>query len=136
VSWKPEVVADSTGNWYSNALRFATEDEAKASASELSMRWLAVREWRATECDDPVTHAIVDGRMVEVVARRVTTRDIGLTLHELLTAHSETLYVTRYDGECDAIGVEGITFVDVSDADNPVIELANGQKFVVRIVAQ
>ena len=64
MSWKPEVIADSTGKWYGNALRFATEAEAKASASELSMRWLAVRDWRATECDDPVTHKIENGRLV------------------------------------------------------------------------
>ena len=66
VSWKPEVIADSSGKWYSNALRFETEEEARASAYELSMRWLAVRDWRASECEDPVTHAIRDGKLVEV----------------------------------------------------------------------
>ena len=56
MSWKPEVIADSTGRWYANALRFATKEEAEASARELSLRWLAVRDWRATESDDPVNY--------------------------------------------------------------------------------
>ena len=30
-SWAPEVQTDSTGKWYGNALRFATESEAYAS---------------------------------------------------------------------------------------------------------
>jgi len=56
MSWKPEVIADSSGKWYGNALRFATKREAELSAMDLSMRWTSVRDWRATECDDPVRH--------------------------------------------------------------------------------
>ena len=32
-SYAPEVVADSTGKFYGNALRFATREEAEAEAA-------------------------------------------------------------------------------------------------------
>ena len=53
MSWKPEVIADSSGKWSTNALRFATEEEASAYALDLALRWTLVRDVRATECDDP-----------------------------------------------------------------------------------
>lgn len=57
-SYKPEVQTDNTGKWYGNALRFASREEAKVWADDLSMRWFAVRATRATESDEPVTHAL------------------------------------------------------------------------------
>jgi hypothetical protein len=42
-SWKPVVQTDDTGKWYENGLRFATQDEAKASARDLAARWMLVR---------------------------------------------------------------------------------------------
>lgn len=57
-SYKPEVQTDGTGKWYGNALRFASSEEAKVWADDLSMRWFAVRATRATESDEPVTHAL------------------------------------------------------------------------------
>src|SRR5215472_1149589 len=41
-SYKVEVIADSSGQWCSNALRFATEEEAKVYGDDLFMRWTAV----------------------------------------------------------------------------------------------
>jgi hypothetical protein len=38
-SFKPEVIADSSGKWSGNALRFATREEAKANVQDLMMRW-------------------------------------------------------------------------------------------------
>lgn len=35
-SWKPEVIADSTGKWCGNALRFETYDEAKKYVEDLA----------------------------------------------------------------------------------------------------
>lgn len=58
MSYMPEVTTDDTGKWYGNALRFATYDEALASARALSMRWFAVREYRASESLDPVNYAL------------------------------------------------------------------------------
>lgn len=52
MSFKVEVIADSSGKWVSNALRFATREEAEAAAADLASRWMLVRDWRATEADD------------------------------------------------------------------------------------
>lgn len=66
MSYKPEVQTDNTGKWYDNALRFATYDEAYANARDLAGRWFAVREYRATECDDPVNYRRTDAGLVSV----------------------------------------------------------------------
>ena len=64
MSYKPEVQTDASGNWYGNALRFGSEAEADAWVVDLAMRWTLVRDVRVVESDDPVTHAIVDRRLV------------------------------------------------------------------------
>lgn len=53
-SWAPEVIADSGGKWSRNSLRFATQEEAYASAQALAMRWMLVTDWRAAPADEPV----------------------------------------------------------------------------------
>ena len=70
VSWAPEVIADNTGKWYRNALRFATEAEALASANELASRWYMVRETRAAPAIEPVNYRWDEGlrRAVSCVA--------------------------------------------------------------------
>ena len=55
MNFKPEVIADSSGNWSGNALRFATDEEAKIYVDDLMMRWTAVRDTRVLEVEDPVT---------------------------------------------------------------------------------
>jgi hypothetical protein len=49
VQLKVEVIADSSGEWVSNQLRFATKELAEAYGSDLSCRWTAVREYRVVE---------------------------------------------------------------------------------------
>ena len=63
MSYKPEVIADSSGKWFGNALRFATYDEAFANARDLSLRWFAVCDYRAVESPDPVNYRYVDGKL-------------------------------------------------------------------------
>jgi hypothetical protein len=53
-SWKPEVIADGSGKWCGNALRFATYEAAREYVLDLAQRWTAVREVRVVESDDPV----------------------------------------------------------------------------------
>jgi hypothetical protein len=48
--WKVEVIADGTGQWCGNGLRFTTRKEAEDYGWNLSMRWTAVRSMRAVEC--------------------------------------------------------------------------------------
>lgn len=63
MSWKPEYQADNTGKWCGNGLRFATKEEAEGNVWDLSMRWMAVRQGRVTECDDPVNYRWIDGKL-------------------------------------------------------------------------
>jgi hypothetical protein len=55
-SFAPEVIADSSGKFIGNRLRFATKAEAEANVQNLSWRWLSVRETRVVESDDPVNY--------------------------------------------------------------------------------
>jgi hypothetical protein len=66
MSWSPEVIADSSGEWVGNALRFATREEAEANVLTLAMRWTSVRDTRVVESDEPVNYAWVTGRLVPV----------------------------------------------------------------------
>jgi hypothetical protein len=61
-SFKAEVIADNSGRWVGNELRFATEKEANEYGLDLSMRWTAVRDVRTVESDDPVNYRYVKGR--------------------------------------------------------------------------
>jgi hypothetical protein len=54
LSWAPEVIADDTGNWLPNGLRFATGAEAKGYNAGLFLRWTAVRDTREGPHTDPV----------------------------------------------------------------------------------
>ena len=70
MSFKPEVIADSSGQWCGNALRFATREEAEANVQNLMMRWFAVRETRVVESDDPVNYRWEEGRLVEIATEK------------------------------------------------------------------
>ncbi len=59
MSFKPEVSTDGGKTFNTNALRFATREEAEASAKDLMARWMLVTDWRASESDDPVKHRLV-----------------------------------------------------------------------------
>jgi len=68
MSFKPEVIADDTGQWLSNGLRFATREEAEAQVKDLEWRWHAVTDTRVIECDDPVSHRFdFKSRAIETV---------------------------------------------------------------------
>jgi hypothetical protein len=54
MSWKAEVIADNSGKFCGNGLRFATKREAEAYARDLANRWTLVSEWRVVESDEPV----------------------------------------------------------------------------------
>jgi len=55
-SWAAEVIADASGTWCGNLLRFATWDEARLYSIDLMGRWFAVRERRVVPSQDPVRH--------------------------------------------------------------------------------
>lgn len=74
-SYKPEVIADSSGKWNGNALRFATHEEAELYVADLARRWLLVTDTRVIESDDPINYEIVDGEMRRVMELRPATLD-------------------------------------------------------------
>lgn len=66
MSWKSEVIADNSGEWCGNALRFATKAEAEANVESLKSRWVLVRDTRVVESEDPVNYKWENGRLVDV----------------------------------------------------------------------
>lgn len=66
MSWKPEVIADDSGKWCGNALRFATKEEAEANVANLKARWMLVTDTRVVESDEPVNYKWVDGKLVSL----------------------------------------------------------------------
>jgi hypothetical protein len=64
MSFKPEVIADSSGKWCGNGLRFATREEAEANVRALMNRWMLVVDTRVVESDDPVNSRFIDGKLV------------------------------------------------------------------------
>jgi hypothetical protein len=59
-SWKSEVIADNSGNWCGNELRFETKAEAEGYVLDLFHRWTLVRRTRAVPSDDPVNYVWPD----------------------------------------------------------------------------
>src|ERR1700687_2535925 len=72
MSFKPEVIADTSGKWCGNALCFATSEEAEANVRDLMMRWFAVREIRVVESDDLANYRYVNGRLESLTSEAAT----------------------------------------------------------------
>lgn len=66
MSWKVEVVADSSGNWCNNSVRFASREEADAYGQHLLERWPAARQVRTVESTDPVNYRMEKRRFLAV----------------------------------------------------------------------
>jgi hypothetical protein len=62
----PSRIADNTGEFCGNALRFATKEEAEGNVFDLSMRWMLVRDTRVVESDDPVNYKWENGKLVAI----------------------------------------------------------------------
>lgn len=65
-SWKAEVVADHTGEYVGNALRFATAQEAREYAQDLQSRWIAVQRFRVVDADERVNYAFTSKGLVHI----------------------------------------------------------------------
>jgi hypothetical protein len=53
------VIADDSGKFCGNSLRFGSPDEAKTYAKDLYSRWTAVREYRVVPSTDPVNQKVM-----------------------------------------------------------------------------
>lgn len=67
MSWKTEVIADSSGKWVGNMCRFATEREAQDYVRDLAVRWTSVRDTRTFKSTDPVNYRFTEGRAVPFI---------------------------------------------------------------------
>ena len=47
--FKVEVIADNSGKWIGNGIKFETREEAERYARGMYLRWTAVMEWRVVE---------------------------------------------------------------------------------------
>ncbi len=56
MSFKMEVIADSSGKFVTNAVALATKEEAEAYGKDLAGRWMLVREVRVVESDEKVNY--------------------------------------------------------------------------------
>lgn len=63
MSYKPEVIADSSGKWTGNALRFETVYEAEQYVEDLKDRWTLVSDTRVVKSDEPVNYVWRDSRI-------------------------------------------------------------------------
>ena len=66
MSWAAEVIADSSGQFCGNAMRFETKEEAELYAKDLMGRWILVTEWRVVKSKDPVNYQIKDNKLTSV----------------------------------------------------------------------
>jgi len=66
MSWKSEVIADSSGAWCGNALRFATPAEARGYVWDLSLRWTLVRDTRVIESEDDVNYRWTENGLIPI----------------------------------------------------------------------
>jgi hypothetical protein len=64
MSYRPMVYVQ--GEWAGNGLRFATREEAMASARNLAFRWVLVDDVRVDASDDEVNY-VWDNGLKEVV---------------------------------------------------------------------
>jgi hypothetical protein len=52
--YRVEVIADNSGKWCGNGLKFAAVELAEAYAVDLWSRWTLVRSWRVIDDDQKV----------------------------------------------------------------------------------
>ena len=87
VSWAAEVIADDSGKFCGNALRFATYEEAEQYALDLSWRWTLVVAHRVVRSQDPVNRRWEDGKLVAPDALPIPVR--GPMAHEVTIISAE-----------------------------------------------
>jgi hypothetical protein len=75
MSWKLEIeYVGKEGKWASNAIRFATKEEALSDAHSFRQNWLMENQYRVTESTDPVSHRWENGRLIPLDWERDTRK--------------------------------------------------------------
>jgi len=65
-SFAAEVIADSSGKWVGNGVRFPTEQEAKDYVRDLARRWTLVRDTRVVMSTEPPNYNWVNNGPVRI----------------------------------------------------------------------
>ena len=55
--FRVEVIADNSGVWAGNGIRYDVVTDAVDAARDLHSRWMLVRQWRVIDNND-VVHAV------------------------------------------------------------------------------
>jgi hypothetical protein len=63
MSFAAEFIADSSGKYCGNTLRFETEAEAQVYAEGLMQRWTSCRSFRIVPSEDEVTAAVIECKL-------------------------------------------------------------------------
>ena len=63
MNYKVEVIADDSGKWCGNALRFQTHGEATWYANDLRSRWMLVTATRVVESEEEQNARVVANRL-------------------------------------------------------------------------
>jgi hypothetical protein len=66
MSWRPMFQVGRDPEFYGNAQRYATKEEAEDSARARYNVWTSAVAWRVEESDDLVNYAIIDGQDTRV----------------------------------------------------------------------
>jgi len=64
MSWKAGVKTGDDTEFAFNALRFETREEAQDYVRDLMWRWLAVREAKVEESDEPVNYRFIERKLI------------------------------------------------------------------------
>ena len=90
MSYAMEVIADDSGKWVGNSVRFADEDQATAYAKDLFSRWMAVRQTRVVESADPVNYRF-DASGLTAVEQQPIERSLS-TIARDISQHWASVY--------------------------------------------
>jgi hypothetical protein len=102
-SYKTEVLVE--GSWASNALRFATAEEAEMAGRELLSRWYVPTDYRSAPSEDPVNARMPGEYMrAEHIASRLEylrsqLRAECISTDELIDLQSLAAYIDPSDVE-------------------------------------
>jgi hypothetical protein len=66
MTYKVQVIADSSGEWCGNGKTFDTVEDATAYAVDLYSRWTAVREWRIVDSDGGVWESSITSQITKL----------------------------------------------------------------------
>jgi hypothetical protein len=66
ISWRPMFQVYGEGPFHGNGQRFATMEEADASAQARYARWTMARDFRIDPSDEPVNYIRRDGQDVSI----------------------------------------------------------------------